>query len=314
MPTPATSAPRRLGRRAALVAVLALVVAVPLLAACEIAGPSTATGTQDLEVAVPAGAPAVQVGVEMFNGPVDVRAGAPGTVSATVTTTGVGSSPADAEADRAKIQVTLDANPDGTIRLRAVYQPNPSSPNNRSASAVVEVPPGAALTISTSNGRADSTGVAGPVDVSTSNGPVRVAEATAGARVRTSNKEVEVDGSGTFEISTSNAAIILRGEGATVRADTSNATISFEGSMSDAAQSLQTSNESIYVLLPAGASFGIDAQTSGGAPVIVEGFEVRTTGAASRSTLQGTVGTGGPSITLRTSNKSIEVRALNAAE
>jgi hypothetical protein len=43
---------------------------------------------------------------------------------------------------------------------------------------------------------------------------------------------------------------------------------------------------------------------------VVKGFDVRTTGAVSEGTLQGTVGTGGPSITLRTSNKSIEVSAL----
>ena len=44
--------------------------------------------------------------------------------------------------------------------------------------------------------------------------------------------------------------------------------------------------------------------------MLVQGFEVRTTSAAGEGTLQGTVGTGGPSITLRTSNKAIEVRAL----
>ena len=100
------------------------------------------------------------------------------------------------------------------------------------------------------------------------------------------------------------------GTDATVRADTSNATISFEGSLSAAAQSLQTSNESIYLRLPAGSSFALDAQTSGGAEVVVQGFDVRTTGSAGEGTLQGAVGTGGPSITLRTSNQNIEVRAL----
>jgi hypothetical protein len=40
-----------------------------------------------------------------------------------------------------------------------------------------------------------------------------------------------------------------------------------------------------------------------------KGFEVRTTGAAGGATLQGTVGTDGPSITLRTSDKNVEVSA-----
>jgi hypothetical protein len=252
----------------------------------------------------------VSVRVEMFNGPIEVRAGAAGTVSATVTTTGAGRSKEEAEADRAKIQVMLDANPDGSVLLRAVYQPSPGSPNARSASAVVDVPPGAALDLRTSNGNISTNGIDGPIRVATSNGAVRLAEVGADATVRTSNKEVEIDGSGTFDVETSNAAIILRGTGVTVRAATSNATIAFDGTFSDAVQSLETSNDSIYVRLPAGSSFAIDARTSGGAEVIVVGFEVRTTGAASGSTLQGTVGTGGPSITLRTSNRNIEVRTL----
>jgi hypothetical protein len=231
-------------------------------------------------------------------------------VRAEVTTTGAGGSKDEAEADRAKIQVTLDANPDGSVLLRATYQPNPSSPNNRAASAVVDVPPGAALDLRTSNGNVSTTGIGGPIQVATSNGAVRLAEVAGDATVRTSNKEVEIDGRGAFDVETSNAAIVLRGDGATVRADTSNATISYEGSMSDAAQSLETSNEAIYLRLPADASFGLDAQTSGGAGVLVQGFEIRTTGATGSDTLQGTVGTGGPSITLRTSNKPIEVSVL----
>jgi hypothetical protein len=300
--------PRR--PRHSVAAVAAFLLLAPTLAGCAIGGPFSASGTRTLEVPVPADAPSVSVRVEMFNGPIEVRAGAPGRVSATVTTTGAGGSTADAEADRAKIQVTLDANPDGSVLLRAVYQPAPSSPGNRSASAVVDVPPGAALDLRTSNGNVATAGIAGPVQVATSNGPVRIAEVVAGATVRTSNREVEIDGSGPFDVETSNAAVVLRGEEATVRARTSNATVSFEGGLSDAAQDLETSNESIYVILPAGSSFALDAQTSGGAEVVVKGFDVRTTGAVSEGTLQGTVGTGGPSITLRTSNKSIEVSAL----
>ncbi len=299
-------APRRLPA-----ALAALGVAVAVLGACAGDGPFAirSSGTQTLTTAVPAGASAVSVRVEMFNGPIEVRAGPAGKVSAVVTTTGAAGSKGEAEADRAKIQVTLDANPDGSVGLRAVYQPNPGSPSNRAASAVVEVPAAAALELRTSNGNVATTGVAGAIGVRTSNGAVRLAEVDGGATVQTSNKEVEIDGTGTYDVETSNAAIVLRGTGATVRASTSNATASFEGTFSDAAQDLETSNESIYVRLPAGSSFGFDAQTSGGAHVLVTGFDVRTTGAVGDSTLQGTVGAGGPSITLRTSNANIVVSA-----
>jgi phage baseplate assembly protein gpV len=290
-------------------------LAVLLLAAAAVAGCAdvsplamTATGTQTLEVTIPAGASPVTVRVEMFNGPIKVEAGAAGRVSAVVTTKGSGSSNAEAEADRAKIQVTLDANSDGSVLLRAVYQPNPASPNNRAASAVVEVPPGAALDLRTSNGAVTTTGVAGVVDVRTSNGAVTLADLGAGATVRTSNGAVEIAGSGTLDVETSNGKVIIQGTDATVRASTSNGDLSFEGTFSGGPQALQTSNNPITVRLPATASFSLDARTSN-ADVTVDGFSIRTTGAASGGTLQGTVGTGGPSITLRTSNAPIVVSA-----
>jgi hypothetical protein len=298
-------APRRIAT-----ALAAPLLVSSILAACAFDAPLTVTasGTQQLDVPVAATAPDLEVRVEMFNGPIEVRAGVPGLIAATVTTTGAGASKADAEADRARIQVSLDVNPDGTVLLRAVYQPNPSSPDNRSASAVVDVPPGSALALRTSNGDVTTTGVAGPADAQTSNGVVRLAGATAGATVRTSNGHVEVEGGGPLDIETSNAAILIQGAGATVRAATSNGQISFDGTLSDAAQAMETSNERIDLRLPADASFGLDARTTN-AEVTLDGFDIRTTGAASGSSLQGTVGTGGPSITLRTSNNPIVVSA-----
>jgi len=293
-----------------LLGVAAAALVASALGACAGDGPFaiTATGTRELSADAPTSGVDLAVQVEMFNGPIEVRAGAPGRVVARVTTTGAAGSKDDAEADRLKIQVTLDASPDGSVRLKAVYQPNPTSPNNRTASAVVEVPPAAALDLRTSNGRVDVTGIGGAIEVHTSNGAVRLAGATAGALVRTSNKEVEIDGAGTLDVETSNAAILLGGTGVTVRAVTSNATIGFDGALSDEASSMRTSNENIYLFLPTGASFSLDASTSN-AGITLDGFTIETTDPLGGDTLRGQVGTGGPSITLRTSNKVIEVRA-----
>jgi DUF4097 and DUF4098 domain-containing protein YvlB len=212
------------------------------------------------------------------------------------------------DTDRARIQVTLDANPDGSVLLRAVYGPNPSSPNNRAASAVVEVPPAATLDLRTSNGAVTTAGVAGAVDARTSNGAVTLADLGAGATVRTSNGAVEIAGSGILDVETSNGRVAIEGTAATVRASTSNGDLSFEGTFSDGAQQLRTSNNPITVRLPADASFALDASTSN-ANVTLDGFSIRTTGAASGGALQGTVGTGGPSVILRTSNAAIVVSA-----
>ena len=299
-----------LAPRRTLATLAALALAAAAVAGCGDRSPIaiSATGTQTLEETIPADAPAVTVRVEMFNGPIEVRAGAPGRVSAVVTTRGSGSSNADAEADRAKIQVTLDANPDGSVLLRAVYGPNPSSPNNRAASAVVEVPPAATLDLRTSNGAVTTVGVSGAVDARTSNGAVTLADLGAGATVRTSNGAVEIAGAGILDVETSNGRVAIEGTAATLRASTSNGDLSFKGTFSDGAQQLRTSNNPITVRLPADASFALDASTSN-ANVTLDGFSITTSGAASGATLQGTVGTGGPSVTLRTSNAAIVVSA-----
>jgi hypothetical protein len=250
----------------------------------------------------------VVVRVEMFNGTIEVKDGEPGKVTAEVKVTGVAATPGEADADRDKIAVTLDANPDGSVLLRAVYQPAPGSPDGRSASAVVEVPAGAGLDLRTSNGAVSVAGVGGAVDVRTSNGAVDLADVALGVTVRTSNGGVDVAGRGALDVETSNGRLLLRVTDGSGRAHTSNGDVTFEGSLGGAAQSLETSNGAITVTLPADASFGLDARTSNG-KVALEGFTIRTTGAASGDALQGTVGSGAPSLTLRTSNGAIVVRA-----
>ena len=288
----------------------ALLLVLPSLAACAADGPFTVTasGTQELDAAVGATAPDLVIRVEMFNGPIEVRAGDVGRVSATVETTGVGGSKAEAEADRAKIQVTLDANPDGSVLLRAVYQPNPGSPNNREASAVVEVPPDAALDLRTSNGTVTTSGISGPIDVRTSNGAVDLAGPESGANVRTTNGAVEIDGTGLLDVQTTNGKVSIRGTDATLSVRTSNGDASFEGTLSDSPQRVATTNNPITIRLPATAGFTIDARTTN-AEVILDGFTLKTTAPATEVAKQGIVGVGGPWLVLRTSNAAIVVSA-----
>jgi hypothetical protein len=287
-----------------------LLLVLSSLAACAADGPFTVTAsdTQELEAAVGATAPDLVIRGEMFNGPIEVRAGDVGRVAATVETTGVGGSKAEAEADRAKIQVTLDANSDGSVLLRAVYQPNPGSPNNRAASAVVEVPPDAALDLRTSNGTVTTSGISGPIDVRTSNGAANLAGPESGANVRTTNGAVEIDGTGLLDIQTTNGSVSIRGTDATLGVRTSNGDVSFDGTLSDSPQRVATTNNPITIRLPATAGFTIDARTTN-AEVVLDGFTLKTTAPATEVAKQGIVGVGGPWLVLRTSNASIVVSA-----
>ncbi len=296
--------------RRAVAGLAALLAVVSSLAACAADGPLTVTAkdTQELDVAVGATTPNLVIRVEMFNGPIEVRAGAVGRVAATVETTGVGGSKAEAEADRAKIQVTLDANPDGSVLLRAVYQPNPGSPNNRAASAVVDVPPDAGLDLRTTNGTVTTSGVSGPIDARSSNGAVNLSGPESGANVRTTNGAVEIDGTGLLDVQTTNGSVSLRGTDATLSVRTSNGEVSFDGTLADSPQRVTTTNDPITIRLPATAGFTIDARTTN-AEVVLDGFTLKTTAPATEVAKQGIVGDGGPWLVLRTSNATIVVSA-----
>lgn len=303
------SSPRSLtALRRCLAALVMLVLAASAFAACGATGPfaAKASSSQSYDQAISLDAAGVTVRVEMFNGSIKVRAGDAGTVHADVTTTGVGPTQAEAEADRAKIQVTLGVDA-GVVTLRAVYPPQPGSPGNRSASAEVVVPAGVALDLHTSNGAVTTTGVTGAVGVETSNGVVTLSGLAAGATIRTSNGGVDVDGSGLMQIETSNAKVSVTGESSSIRAHTSNGAVSYEGSFGDGAQVIETSNASITVSLPAASRFSLDASTSN-AKARIEGFTFARSAPGS-DTLKGSVGTGGPSVVLRTTNGSIDVRA-----
>lgn len=297
------SAPRR---PLVLAAALGLVAAA--IAGCAAVGPlaAKATSTQVLDQAISVDAAGVTVRVEMFNGSIKVRVGDAGKVHAEVQTTGVGASQSEAEADRAKIEVKLTTDASGAVLLQAVYTPKPTSPDNRSASAVVDVPAGVALDLHTSNGEVTTTGVSGGVTVDTSNGAVTLSGLAAGADVRTSNGAVSVDGTGLMQIETSNGKVAVRGEGTSVRAHTSNGDVTYEGSFGDGAQVIETSNAAITVRIPTASHFSLDASTTN-AKATAEGFAIASSGAG--AALKGSVGTGGPSVVLRTSNGAILVAA-----
>lgn len=293
-----STAPRRRSRLVVALAVIALLST----AACS--GTIATTQASDT-VERSLQASATQIDVEMFNGTIEVAAGPEGAVSATVKRTGTGANEAEALADAQKVDVTLGMEGDKAV-LRAVYTPNPSSPDRRGASAVVTVPAGSVLVLRTSNGSIAVAGITGTVVADTSNAGVTATGPLEALRVRTSNGKVVVaQGGGLLTLETSNGAIDVGATDAVVEAQTSNGRITFAGSLAAGTTRMRTSNATIDLTLPADAAFSVDAQTSNAK--IVTGFSV-TGGSASDDRLTGTAGGGdGTTIILETSNSAITI-------
>jgi hypothetical protein len=149
-------------------------------------------------------------------------------------------------------------------------------------------------TLNTSNGGVEVRGVDGHMAFQTSNGSVHAEDVRGGLRATTSNGGIHVhlrgsQGSEPLQVSTSNGSVDLE-------LDTPHT--------SELVAS--TSNGGITVRLPAGTNAAVSAYTSGHDRIHTD-FDVTVHGQLVRSRLDGTIGSGGPRIDLRTSNGNIRL-------
>ena len=292
---PAHAAPSR--RRSSLAVLLA---GRRRLAGCAGDGPFavTASGTADARGAGrrptrPASASASRCSTgRSRSGPAPPAGSRP-----TVTTTGVGGSQGRGRGRPGEDPGDARREPDGSVLLRAVYQPNPASPNNRAASAVVDVPPDAALDLRTSNGTVSTPGIAGPIDGrhEQRRGPPRRGGGR-GDRCGRRTRRSRSTGAAPSTSRPRTRAVVLRGDGRDGPRRTSNGDDQLRRAPSRTRRSRSRRRTSRSTSgCPAGSSFALDARTSGGAEVVVDGLRRPHDRCRPASdTLQGTVGDGRP--------------------
>jgi hypothetical protein len=161
----------------------------------------------------------------------------------------------------------------------------------------------------TSNGSVHATGLVGPLEVQTSNGTVEVSDITGDTTLRSSNGTIRADvRKGRFGATTSNGSITVRlkeADSNPVRLESSNGHI--ELTMDEVREvKASTSNSSITVRMPSSAGATLDAHTSNSS--ITCDFDVSVRGGmVSKHRLEGTIGKGGPTLDLGTSNGSIKI-------
>jgi Putative adhesin len=232
-----------------------------------------------------------KVVVELFNGPIEVTRGETGKVHSVVTRRTSGADREEAERDLKGISVSMTQVGD-TITVRAVRVSGRRNSSD-AASARVQVPDGAVVRLTTSNGRVHVEGVEGPVEAHTSNGPVDVKAAT-----------------GRVSLYSSNGPIHCEASDAVVAAHTTNGPIEFHGLLARGQSTFLTSNGRVSVKLPSRLAFRIDARTSNGK--ISSDFDVDAERRSSRHALAGTIGHD-PKIDLkiRTTNGGVRILEEN---
>jgi hypothetical protein len=162
----------------------------------------------------------------------------------------------------------------------------------------------------TSNGTVRLAALSGDVEAYTSNGSVELEDVEGRIFVRTSNGAIRGTAlRGILDLATSNGAIRasvqqLQGRHP-VRAVTSNGSIDLELPEVTSGVEAHTSNGAITLRLPSSISAEVRAITSNS--TITTEFDLKVRGRLSKTSLEGTIGGGGPVLDLKTSNGAIRL-------
>lgn len=144
-----------------------------------------------------------------------------------------------------------------------------------------------AINMHTSGGGIEAEHLIGPAELTSSGGPIDVTDATGNLDLDTSGGGIQIqDGDGAVQAHTSGGGIRVQ-------------------LRSNQGISLSTSGGGITLLLPQNTPGSVDAETSGGS--VTCDFPLTTTHFSSGNHVQGTIGGGGPAISLHTSGGGIHL-------
>jgi len=258
--------------------------------------------------------------LESFNGSIEIRGWDKDSIEIT------GTKYAATEDLLKQLKIDVNAAPD-SVRVRAIRPMDRRG--NCGAKFIVRMPKNAILDrVESSNGSIRAENFVGPVRLKTSNGSINVWEVTGDLDADTSNSAIEVGHfQGAANLRTSNGRIKADGVRGAFEGHTSNGTIDVTIAELDTGKPLRltssnssinatlekwnqndiyadTSNGSINLRLPEGVAAKLKADTSNG--TVSSDFEVTIT-SKGKTHIEGSIGSGGPNITLDTSNGNIRL-------
>jgi|SRR5579883_2255403 len=239
-----------------------------------------------------------RVSLENFNGSVEIAGWDQNTVD--VSGAKYGATPEARDA----VKIDIAASPD-SVAVRTI---RPSDRRNVGARYILRVPRRAQLErVTTSNGSLRLSDLAGPARVKTSNGTLKVFNVTGNFDGGTSNGSVELnDLKGDCTVRTSNGRIHAQHVQGGLDASTSNGSV--DAAVTDFRSRgvrIATSNGSITLRLPQPLNANLLARTSNSS--VHSEFDMTQRVRADKHHLEGTIGSGGPTLDLSTSNGSIHV-------
>jgi DUF4097 and DUF4098 domain-containing protein YvlB len=267
------------------------------------------------------------VTLETFNGAVEVFGWDQNSVDVSATKYASTKEQVDA------IKIDVAAPTAGAVRIRAIRPSDIGWHGNMGARFTIRVPRGVQLDnigssngaikvegiegsarLHTSNGAIRLTKVHGEVEARTSNGSIDIQELDGNANLHTSNGAIRVDANhGWFEATTSNGSIVANltdpGTSRALKLHSSNGKIELtvKGSPLPEVRA-ETSNSAVTVRLPAEANARVRAHTSHSS--VTTDFDSLTPSGHSKSEVEGTLGRGGPTIELSSSNGGIRISKI----
>lgn len=215
---------------------------------------------------------------------------------------------ADLEASEAFLSdfhISAEQTPSGVTILARKSHRDWSDTGPTRVRFTIQVPRNYRVDLQTSGGGLDVRDLNAAVRAETSGGGVQVQNVAGTVNARTSGGRIEVaDSTGDLDLKTSGGGIDIRNDDGKVEARTSGGGIQAQ-LRANHGINLRTSGGTIIVQLPQDTRASVDAETSGGR--VTSQFPISATQIGDRNHLQGTIGGGGPRISLNTSGGNIRL-------
>jgi hypothetical protein len=179
----------------------------------------------------------------------------------------------------------------------------------RSVSFVLQVPKETDLTASSGDGSIDAAGLSGTVQLRSGDGSIKATDLTGDVTVHTGDGSVDAHNvAGALDVSTGDGSVSISGAPKGLKARTGDGAINVQvATVASPAEDwdISTGDGSVTVALPSGFNAQLDVHTGDGS-ISAEDFGLRPSG-EEKNNLQGTLGSGGRTLRIRSGDGSIHV-------